>query len=737
MSDDDEDVIHAKKVQVIARKYKNLRAQCKETKIPYNNSNFEFDPPSGEIWPSGFVDFVAYFKPQDAMAYSTTAYLEVVGRSSRLPIFIRGQGIGPKAAFTYDTLDIGEVYVNALYRYSVTLQNIGEIDSVYELLENGDDNEDISKFKSRFEFTPTSGRLAPNLNQDFDIGFNCKVLGPFSEIVEWKIFGRLEPLTLTFKGNVIGPKYSFDCRDIDFGLVSYGFVQAKTIKLRNDSDIPFKFQLSVPEDGKYYQKEFGIMPSSGTLLPHESIHINVEFLPTAIKKYLCNLVVDIDGIGTQASKLQIKAESTVPVLTLPSATIDFFDCYINYPYVQRFEIFNSSNLPGKYEVIVSEEICQHFGVSFDIDFPQGSIPSKTSNFITITSKYQRVGPISLKIHVRTGGADATPLAVQINAMAIGPTLEVSPNILDFNTDVLKLVSQPLKLYNNSPIPASIKSFSSKKGSSFYVEPCELEMEPYQSTEINAFVFMDDTIKQNDSIYIMVEDGSNIIIPCEAKAVGTTIFSEKPLDVVDLGAVFSSSGTSKQIKLENRGRRAQQISWEFSKRLGEVSGELSKVSSYRVVPDKMLMPPLTSMVFTIESYSTESGVLSELWNCNSLVTGNKSSTTIFSSEFKCDFVLPLLSFNPPISDGVSFEYIFKAGKPIMPQYRTIKMKNTSALRLIFFMRCSPPFSVDSLEYELNPGEETDLIIQFEPGMKTDRISAIINQNIVISYRDHSQ
>ena len=91
--------------------------------------------------------------------YDATAYCETNGRCARIPLRIRvstrggeargkevrrrgrgsrrewrywtngdqGKGIGPKATFSFDVLDIGEVFVNSLHKYEVTIQNDGNI----------------------------------------------------------------------------------------------------------------------------------------------------------------------------------------------------------------------------------------------------------------------------------------------------------------------------------------------------------------------------------------------------------------------------------------------------------------------------------------------------------------------------------------------------------------------------------------------------------------------------------
>ena len=52
-------------------------------------------------------------------SYARTIYCDVTGRESRLPLRIRGDGIGPQVHFSLDTLDIGSVFINSQHSYEV------------------------------------------------------------------------------------------------------------------------------------------------------------------------------------------------------------------------------------------------------------------------------------------------------------------------------------------------------------------------------------------------------------------------------------------------------------------------------------------------------------------------------------------------------------------------------------------------------------------------------------------
>jgi len=53
------------------------------------------------------------------MSYTRTAFLDMTGRETRLPLKLRGNGMGPKAQFSFDTLDIENVFINSKHSYEV------------------------------------------------------------------------------------------------------------------------------------------------------------------------------------------------------------------------------------------------------------------------------------------------------------------------------------------------------------------------------------------------------------------------------------------------------------------------------------------------------------------------------------------------------------------------------------------------------------------------------------------
>lgn len=230
-------------MSISTRKFKNKMQAIADDKLLYGDSIVTIDPVEGEIWPNSQAEISIIFKPQEACNYARTIYCDVTGRESRLPLRIRGDGIGPQVHFSLDTLDIGSVFINSQHSYEVILCNMGDIDAVFKLLPSN------TQFGPQFSFLPAQGIVIPGGYQAIQIHFCSPILGDVNEVFEFAVEGSPEKLELKILGSVIGPTFHFNIPKLKFGVVSYGFVNTRECTLVNTSLIPMTFKVRVPADG--------------------------------------------------------------------------------------------------------------------------------------------------------------------------------------------------------------------------------------------------------------------------------------------------------------------------------------------------------------------------------------------------------------------------------------------------------------------------------------------------------
>ena len=203
-------------VALLTRNFQNKMRNAQAKSLLFEDNVFFIQPLEGEIWPQSSVDINVIFKPDYAQAYNKTAFCEVVGRESRLPLRLSGVGAGPRVQLSIELLDLGHIFIGSTHVYEVVMANKSFIDAIFTLV--------VAKtqFGKLFSFEPNEGIISPGGYQSISIVFNGARLGEFDETFECVIDGRPDKYKLNIKGHVIPPTFQFDMQQVQFGLVSYG-----------------------------------------------------------------------------------------------------------------------------------------------------------------------------------------------------------------------------------------------------------------------------------------------------------------------------------------------------------------------------------------------------------------------------------------------------------------------------------------------------------------------------------
>lgn len=166
----------------------------KERKSRFMDDIFTIDPIEGDIWPHTSLDITVAFKPIETRTYQSYAFCEVTGRETRLSLKMTGVGIGPKVEFSFKTLEMGFIFIQAHHCYEIVLVNKGDIDALFKIEGTG------SAVSHCFNFTPDDGLISPGSHQVIQIQFQSKeFLGDFHQQFNVKMDGCLEPSIISFK----------------------------------------------------------------------------------------------------------------------------------------------------------------------------------------------------------------------------------------------------------------------------------------------------------------------------------------------------------------------------------------------------------------------------------------------------------------------------------------------------------------------------------------------------------
>ena len=121
------------KISILTRSFQNKRTAVKNDDLEFNNQIIEISPNQGQIYPGRSVEISVIYRPEKIGHFEKTFFCDVQGRETRLPLVVRGFGLGPQLDFNYDSIDIGKIFVTSHHTYEVVLRNRGEIDAKFSL----------------------------------------------------------------------------------------------------------------------------------------------------------------------------------------------------------------------------------------------------------------------------------------------------------------------------------------------------------------------------------------------------------------------------------------------------------------------------------------------------------------------------------------------------------------------------------------------------------------------------
>nr|XP_012627881.1 hydrocephalus-inducing protein homolog isoform X3 [Microcebus murinus] len=776
------------RLSILSRTFENQRRMVQGDALLFLNNVFTIEPVEGDVWPNSSAEITVYFNPVEAKLYQQTIYCDISGREIRLPLRIKGEGMGPKIQFNFELLDIGKVFIGSVHCYEVILYNKGSIDALFRVIPP------TSPLGACFVFSPKEGIIEPNGVQAVQISFSSTILGYFEEEFLVSVNGAPEPAKLTIRGCVIGPTFHFNVPALHFGDVSFGFPQTLICSLNNTSLVPMSFKLRVPGDGlghksisscEHYSgckglswtkeevpaikpKEFTITPDCGTIRSQGFTAIRVTLCSNTVQKYELALVVDVEGVGEEVLALLITARCVVPTLRLVNTEVDFGHCFLKYRYEKTIQLVNQDNLPGYYEVLlqVSEDpsaVLLSSPVSFGVIPPNGTV------HIPLALETQVTGEYGSAVCISTFGSQDPPLVCHLKSIGEGPVIYVYPPQVDFGSIyVLKDSSRILNLSNQSFIPAFFRAHMAHKKSLWTIEPNEGMVPPETEVQLSLIANLNDTLTFKDTVILDIENSNTYQIPVQASGIGSTIVSDKPFaPELNLGAHFSLDTHYYRFKLTNKGRRIQQLFWmnesfrpqgKLSKKdqvkKGCANGQLQPNGSqelrgsqnpvFQLHPVRMELYPGQTIDVILECYSAIPRVVKEKLVCRASIGAQKGKSLVMTVNVTCEFIAPLIQLS---TKQLVYRLEKKPTDILEPDYQPLVIKNISTLPVNMLLSTSGPFYVCETDKSLLPAipepikldieEEKSLLIKFDPFYRNDLNNWVADEILQIKYVEHPQ
>ncbi|XP_072673934.1 hydrocephalus-inducing protein homolog isoform X3 [Canis lupus baileyi] len=776
------------RLSILSRTFENQRRLVQADSMLFLSNIFTIEPLEGDIWPNSSAEITVYFNPLEAKLYQQTVYCDISGREIRLPLRIRGEGMGPKIHFNFELLDIGKVFVGSIHCYEAMLSNKGSIDALFNVIPP------TSALGACFVFSPKEGIIEPNGVQAVQISFSSAILGHFEEEFLVNVNGSPEPVKLIIRGCVIGPTFHFNVPALHFGDVSFGFPHTLICSLNNTSLVPMTFKLRVPGDGngrksistcEQYSdnkipswnkdkipimkpKEFTITPSSGTIRPQGFAAIRVTLCSNTVQKYELALVVDVEGIGEEVLALLITARCIVPNIHMVNTEVDFGHCFLKYPYKKTVQLVNHDDLPGCYEVLpqVHEDSP---AVLLTSPMPCGVIPPRSTAHIPLALETQVTGEYRSIVYISIFGSPDPPMVCHLRSIGEGPVIYVHPTQVDFgNIYVLKDSSRILNLSNQSFIPALFQARMAHKKSLWMIEPKEGMVPPETNVQLTLTAKLNDILTFKDTVILDIENSNTYRIPVQASGIGSTIVSDKPFaPELNLGARFSLDTYYYRFKLTNKGRRVQQLFWmnedfhpqdKLSKKglakKGLVKNQPQPQDSqeprapqspvFQLHPVRMELYPNQTIDVILEGYSATPRVVKEKLVCHAIIGAQKGKSLVMTVNIICEFIAPLIQLS---TKQLIYRLEKKPNTILEPDYQPLVMKNISTLPVNVLLSTSGPFFIcetDKSPLPLTPEPiklevdgEKNLLVKFDPSYRSDLNNWVAEEILEIKYMEHPQ
>ncbi|KAM7396206.1 hypothetical protein PAMP_019263 [Pampus punctatissimus] len=610
------------------------------------------------------------------------------GRESRLPLTIEGEGIGPKLQLNYNLRDMNNVFIGDKDCYEVLVSNRGLIDAPFRLSSSN------TTFGRCFSFSPEEGVVPSGACLTVEVTFRSCILGTFSEDLLLTVTGQPQPLTLTFRGCVIGPTFHFNVSELNFGDVAFGFPQTSICAIFNTSMVPMTFALRVLGDGlgsasvtsaKQLSEtfrndwqgsaardlharpvEFTVSPAAGSVRAMSDVTIKVTLCSNTVKRYRLALVVDVEGVGEEIMTLPINARCVVPEIVVDTPVLDFQRCFLDHPYVRKVQLTNNSDLPACYGVL-DQEYEESPSLLFGSSIPRGLIPPHSSEELPVFLLAKAIGRLHHTLRIAVFGSVQPPLVsermcvlvyveycvhvvvieVVLSVIGQGPIVHVKSRQLDFGRiPVLTDVTRALHLLNQSPIPARFTARRSHRKSFWRVEPSEGEVPPEGQLELRVVAHLKDTLFFQDKLEVSIQDSQIHTIALSATGTGTTIVSDRPFaPSLDLGTHFSHGSCQYHFKLTNHGQRVHRMYWKTDgflpstkTRKGEISSGqnfLPSISAARkrdiAVRGSLTSSPKDKPVFSLSPSRVE---LFPGCSVDMVLTGSSDSSKVVQEHLVC-------------------------------------------------------------------------------------------------------
>ncbi|XP_075242911.1 hydrocephalus-inducing protein-like isoform X4 [Convolutriloba macropyga] len=652
------------------RTFVNKKNVLHNEHLQFSDDVFSVFPLEGEVWPNTTLDCEVLFKPREVDNYDVHMYLEVTGREGRLPIRLHGTGVGPQIDLSFETLNVGNIFLGSRHFYEVILWNKGDIDAIYAI----QSKEENSALSSCFSFDQMEAFVPPGGYQAIKIELDACLIGPIDEVFEFQVDGMKDTAPKIYiRGHIVGPTFNFSINRVKMGHVPFGFLTTVEVNLVNTSLVPLNFQLVMSEDGDYpavagteenadfllhsrpdnrKPQEFRINPTSGLVPAQSSMKISIGVLPNTLGKVEREVLVFLKDIEGCQLALPVSARVVAPDLKFETAFVDMGKCFLRFPYEQLVTLTNPTSIPARYELIPQDRSTSRPPIQYDSPKSWGVIDGNGSVDVPMVFQVGEKGEHSLPVTFSVFGSPHITLQFIVQCFGEGPVALVEPTSLDWGkVRVLERHPKTVTIKNESLISAKFKCRMRRADSVFSTEPSSGVIEPGDTVDVAVFAKPNDTFQFTDNLLIGFDESATQTVVLSATGFGPTIVTDPVIEpFLDFGPQFSQHECTREVLVHNQGRRIQRVhflipnSAEKKASKGSISKEWDGDSCFKIVPNRLTLEPNHSETIKIVAFSQIERAVSEDLVVTSIIGKLSGKETVSKSKILCSFINPVVHFS---------------------------------------------------------------------------------------------
>uniref|UniRef100_A0A8C6T3I3 HYDIN/VesB/CFA65-like Ig-like domain-containing protein n=1 Tax=Neogobius melanostomus TaxID=47308 RepID=A0A8C6T3I3_9GOBI len=193
------------------------------------------------------------------------------------------------------------------------------------------------------------GEIWPKVTQEFHINFKPQAHTLYQQTLYCHITGRESPLSLTVKGEGMGPRLVPSYSVMDMRKVFIGDNDWYEVTLTNKGLIDAPFQMSSPDTT--FGRCFSFSPAEGVVLPAACQVVTVSFSSPVLGPFSEDLLLTVKG---QPHPLNLNFRGCVigPTFDFDVKELNFGDVAFGFPQTALVTLFNKSFVPMTFSLCV-------------------------------------------------------------------------------------------------------------------------------------------------------------------------------------------------------------------------------------------------------------------------------------------------------------------------------------------------------------------------------------------------